>query len=323
MRSFRRHMAFILLTVMAMGNSFAQEADATLSPSEILIGEQAVINLSVRYEKGSIPKVEFPLFGDTIITNVEIVRSTDIDTLTTSEDVRETRMEKKFFITSFDSGYYAIPPFEILIDGEIRKTEPFLLTVKTVEIDTTAGIKESRDIYEIEITWMDYLTAYWYFPAGGLALVGLIAATILLIQRAKRRDREKPVFVPKEPVKAADVLAIEHLENIRKEKIYARGKIKAYHTEITDVLRDYIESVYTIPAHELTSNQILGRLRYVGLTETESRHLREILMRADMVKFAKEKPEENENESAVNHSLDFVRSTAARMLADKEIKTDE
>jgi hypothetical protein len=309
----------VLMVLLLTGSIKAQEADAVLSPSEILIGEQAVINLSVRYEKGKLPKVQFPVFGDTIITHVEIVRSTDIDTLTTSEDVRETRMEKKFFITSFDSGYYAIPPFEILIDGEIQVTEPFLLTVKTVEIDTTAGIKASRDIYEVEVTWLDYLTAYWYYPAGALALVGLIAAMVLLIRRAKRRAAEKPEVVPAEPRRPADVIARERLEEIRQNKIYTRGKVKEYHTEITDVLRDYLEAVYEIPAHELTTHQILGRLRYVGLNDTEARQLREILSRADMVKFAKERPDETENESAVTRSIDFVNSTAARMLTDKEI----
>jgi len=314
-----KHIILLIAAFAGVVELMAQNADATLSPSEILIGEQAVISLSVSFDKDKMPKVEFPVFGDTVITHVEIVRSTDVDTLTTSEDVRETRMEKKLYITSFDTGYYAIPPFEILIDGEIQKAGPFLLTVKTVEIDTTAGIKESKDIYEIEVTWFDYLSAYWYYPVGGLALAGIIAATVLLVRRYRRREQEKPEYVPAAPAKPADVIAKERLEEIRKEKIYTRGKVKQYHTDITDVLRDYIEAVYLVPAHELTTHQVLGRLRYVGLNEKEARQLREILSRADMVKFAKEKPDDLENESAVNQSLQFIESTAERMLADKEI----
>jgi hypothetical protein len=307
--------AFCLLSVL----SIAQQADATLSPNEILIGEQAVMTLSVSYDKSSMPEVEFPQFGDTLITDVEIVRQTDIDTLSTADDVTETRIEKKLYLTSWDTGFYAIPPFQININGEIQNTEAFLLTVKTVEIDTTAGIKPPAEIYEVDLGWQDYLQAYWYYPAGALALAGLIVAVILLVRAQRKRRAEKPIIVKAEPLRPADEIAKEQLEEIQREKIYKKGKVKQYHTEITDVLRDYLERVYDIPAHELTSNEIMNRLRYVGLTDQESRQLRVVMNRADMVKFAKDQPDEQENEDAVKQSLAFVESTAARMLADKEI----
>ncbi|MEM9051618.1 MAG: BatD family protein [Bacteroidota bacterium] len=297
----------------------AQTADAVLSPQEILIGEQAVLTLSVSYPKNNLPGVTFPLFGDTVITDVEIVRSTDIDTLETADDVAETRIEQKLYLTAWDTGYYAIPPLEITVNGEKQLTEAFLLTVRTVEIDTTAGIKPSLDIYEVEVGWQDYLEVYWYYPAGALGLIGLLAATFLILRARKKRQSEKPVVIKEEPKRPADELALEALASIKEARIFTKGKIKQHHTEITDVLRDYLETVYQIPAHELTSNQILTRLRYVGLTEIESRHLREILNRADMVKFAKDRPDDLENDAAVDQTIEFVKTTASRMLSDKEI----
>jgi hypothetical protein len=38
-----------------------------------------------------------------------------------------------------------------------------------------------------------------------------------------------------------------------------------------------------------------------------------------MVKFAKDRPDNNENEEAINQTLGFVTTTAERMLTDKEI----
>lgn len=310
----------VLFAALLMSlNSFGQKADATLTPPEILIGEQAVMTLSVSYVKGKLPKVVFPQFGDTLITNVEIVRETDIDTLSTADDVDETRIEKKLYLTSWDTGFYAIPPLEITINGEMQNTEAFLLTVNTVEIDTTAGIKPPAEIYEVEVGWQDYVQAYWYYPAGALALAGLIAAVILLVRAQRKKQAAKPVVVKEEPLRPADEIAKEQLEEIQREKIYKKGKVKQYHTEITDVLRDYLERVYDIHAHELTSNEIMTRLRYAGLTEQESRNLRIVMNRADMVKFAKDQPVEEENEEAVTQSLKFVETTAARMLIDKEI----
>lgn len=302
-----------------MSDAVAQKADAILTPKEILIGEQAVMTLSVSYQKDQMPQVEFPLFGDTMVANVEILRATDVDTLSTADDVTETRLEKKLYLTSWDTGFYAIPPVEITINGEKQSTEAFLLTVKTVEIDTTAGIKQSADIYEIEVGWQDYLQAYWYYPAGALALAGILVAVILLVRAQRKKRYERPVVEKQEPARPADEVAKERLIEIQKEKVYSTGKIKQYHTEITDVLRDYLEAIYEIPAHELTSHEILARLRYVGLTDQESLQLRVILNRADMVKFAKDRPSDSENEEAVTQTLSFVTTTAARMLMDKEI----
>ena len=309
---------FMLTALMAIGLK-AQKADAILTPKDILIGEQAVMTLSVSYQKDQMPQVVFPLFGDTLITDVEIVRATDVDTLSTADDVTETRMEKKLYITSWDTGFYAIPPLEITINGRKQSTEAFLLTVRTVEIDTTGGIKPPAEIYEVELSWQDYLQAYWYYPAGGLALAGILVAVILLVRAQRKKKLARPVVEKPEPTRPADEIAKERLLAIQSEKIYRKGKIKEYHTQITDVLRDYLEVIYEIPAHELTSNEILSRLRYVGLTDQESLQLRVVLNRADMVKFAKDQPDENENEEAVNQTLSFVNTTSARMLIDKEV----
>ena len=314
-----KHILILLAALSVMSDAVAQKADAILTPKDILIGEQAVMTLSVSYQKDQMPKVVFPLFGDTLITNVEIVRATDVDTLSTADDVTETRLEKKLYLTSWDTGFYAIPPVEITINGEKQSTEAFLLTVKSVEIDTTAGIKQSADIYEVEVGWQDYLQAYWYYPAGALALAGLLVAVILLVRAQRKKRNERPVIEKQEPARPADELAKERLLEIQNEKIYSKGKIKQYHTEITDVLRDYLEVIYEIPAHEVTSHEILARLRYVGLTDQESLQLRVILNRADMVKFAKDRPSDTENEEAVTQTLSFVTTTAARMLMDKEI----
>jgi hypothetical protein len=314
-----KHISILVLAFTLAIGLKAQKADATFTPKQILIGEQAVMTLSVSYQKGQLPVVVFPLFGDTLITNVEIVRTTDVDTLSTAEDVSETRLEKKFYLTSWDTGFYAIPPIEIIINGEKQSTEAFLLTVKTVEIDTTGGIKAPSEIYDVEVGYQDYLEAYWYYPVGALSMAGLIIAIILLVRAQRKKRDARPVIIQQEPTRPANEIAQERLLEIQHDKIYSRGKIKQYHTEITDVLRDYLEVIYEIPAHELTSNEILTRLRYVGLTDQESLQLRVVLNRADMVKFAKDRPDNNENEEAINQTLGFVTTTAERMLTDKEI----
>ena len=221
----------------------------------------------------------------------------------------QTRLEQKLYVTSFDSGYYAIPPFKFKIDGEISETPAFLLTVKSVEIDTTASIKGDRGIYQVDVSFLDYLKAYWKYPAAGAAALAILALVIFLVRRYRKKEPEAPEPVEEKDLRPAHIIAAEALHKIDEEKIYKRGKVKEYHTAITDVLRDYLEAAYGIPASELTSRQIMNSLKYSGIEEREIQKLRTILFRADMVKFAKLSPDEHENTQAIDDAQKFVSST--------------
>ncbi len=295
----------LFLAVIAQG----QDASAVIDRDKIRIGEQAVIKLSVRFDKANPPIVTFPPISDTLVKGVEVVHFTPVDTLETGAGVKESRIEQQLFITSFDSGYYAIPPFVIDINGVPTQTEAFLLTVETVEIDTTKGIVDVREIYEVEVGWLDFLEVYWPYVAGAFALVAILVAAIILFVRYRKRRRLRPAALPPEPEKSPQTIALETLRRIQEEKAYKTGDVKDYHTSITDTLRTYLENAFGVHAHELTTRQILDKLRYSGIPEPQLRALRTILFRADMVKFAKEKPDYTDNEEAVAQAIDFVKAT--------------
>lgn len=301
----------------------AQKAEARPDRKEIRIGEQVTVRLSVPYLKENPPVAVFPTVGDTLVQNVEVVRKTGVDTLATGEDVKETRLEQKLYITSFDTGYYAIPPFTFEIDGKKVDTEAFLLTVKTVEIDTAKGIVDIREIYETEVGWKDYLAAYAPYIAGGLALAALIAAIIFLIVRAQKRKADTPPPAPAAKKRPAHLVALEALEKTGREKNYLRGRVKQHHTEITDALRTYIEEIFEIPAHELTSGQIITRLRYSDIAPEIMNKLKRVFTLSDMVKFAKENPEPAENDKSVSDAIDFVNAVHQSFSVKKQAEDEE
>jgi hypothetical protein len=137
----------------------------------------------------------------------------------------------------------------------------------------------------------------------------MLGTIIYLVRRARKKRKAKgPVKLP-EPEKPIHIIAIERLEKLRRDRYYTVGKVKLHHTIITDTLRDYIEVVYKIPAHELTSAQMLNSLRFSGIDTIWLNTLRSILTTSDLVKFAKEKPDEVENEAAITRAIDFVRTT--------------
>ncbi len=306
----------------ATDRQLAQNADAVIDRSEILIGEQATIKLSYRIQKSGAAKVVFPVIGDTLLANVEVISQSEVDTLRTGEGVAERRLEQLIVITSFDTGYYAIPPFELKVDGDIEKTPAFLLTVKTVEIDTTQGIMADNPILEVDVTLADYVKIYWPYAAAAAATIILIAAAFILFFYMKRKRARRPTAPPAEPAIPADTEALNALRRMKEERIYLKGRVKEYHTGISDAMRTYIERVFGIQAHELTSAQILSALRYSELGTKNTALLRIILLQADMVKFAKEIPTETENEKAVADALNFVRDTA-HFIEPKKPEQDE
>ena len=309
--------------IVKMGNAFGQNVDAVIDRDEILIGEQAVISLSVSLNKEDPASVEFPIIGDTLLTNVEVINKGSIDTLETGEDVSESRLEQKVTITSFDSGYYAIPPFQFKVDGDFKETRAFLLSVETVEIDTTAGIMPDKGVYQVDVDWMDYVKVYWPYGAGVVGGLLTAALVFLLIRRYRKKQKEKPIPIPVEPKIPPHVIALEELNRVHHEKIFLKGKIKEYHTQVTDALREYIEQALNVQAHELTTRQILQNLKYSGIEPKDIQILKAILFKADMVKFAKEKPDDNENEKSVLEAIEFIQNTKVLTQPESETKTEK
>lgn len=317
------HTYRILLLLCLIGYSAtAQNPDAVLNRKEILIGEQAVITLSYSQEKLDPAFIEFPHIGDTLVDKVEVVRKSNIDTLETGYEVPTMRLEQKIYITSFDTGYYAIRPFEFKVNGSPHQTPAFLLIVKTLEVDTTAGIMDDRGIYGVDVDFMDYLRVYWKYPTLGLALIAIIILAIYFFRKYRENKRKLPPPTPIVPPRPAHEIALESLQRINEEKIFKHGKIKEYHTSITDALREYIQGRYQITAHELTTRQIMSALRYTGIDEKSKVKLRTILYRADMVKFAKDIPHETENATAVNDAIVFVQNTVPEPET-KPVETDD
>jgi len=119
-----------------------------------------------------------------------------------------------------------------------------------------------------------------------------------------------PLFAHKEKVVLSPYAeAIEGLNRIRKEKIWQSGQTKRYYSEITFVLRNYIERNWNIPAVELTSSAIITELSKVDIQNETTNHLKHILNIADLVKFAKASPLPTENEHCLDLSFQFVEHT--------------
>ncbi len=294
----------------------AQENDValktTISRDSILIGDpvhwtlQATVNPATR--------IAFPRIDSTFFPGLALLQPQQYDTLKdkSGKEIYQT----SFVFTSYDAGVYTLPAMPMLIDrGGYVDTlffQPVQLQVKSFDIDTaTFKPFDIKPPIKYPVTFGEIVP----FILLGLFLV---AIALLLIYFIRRWRSNQPIFGKIKPVEPPEVIAMRELQKIKEEKLWQdTGKVKLYYTRITDVLRNYIEARYQVPAMEQTSDEILHSLHELKLPEELLRKVQEMLSVSDLVKFAKYTPTIDDNEHNLNTTRQFVEITTPAV----EVKT--
>ncbi len=304
-----------LCLILCYNSVLAQEisVSAKLEQKQITIGDQIDLTLNCKYPING--NITCPELNDTLTQEIEIIKKGTIDTL--SIDKENIELSQKITITSFDSGYYKIPPicFSFNFDNDTNIynacSDTLLLVVQSIDVDTNKVIKDITKPYEEPISLKELLP--WI--VGGIVLVAII---ILLIYYFKRKKQNKPLFANAKKHISPHIIALQELDRIKKEKIWKQEKIKQYYTELTDTLRIYISKRYNINAMEMTSEEIIENFsnKIKRPENVELKNIDNLLKLADMVKFAKIKPLPSDNDKCLNDAYLFVNNT-------KEIENEE
>jgi len=297
-----------ILFLLSGGCLYAQnvEVEARIDSTSLFIGDQA--NLSLIINQPDSINILFPEFADTITGSIEIINRTSPDTLR----IENKRLEilTNYKITCFDSGYHYIPPFIFQYNKDSITanwaTQPIFLHVSRVDIVPSDS---SEVIFDIKLPAKMPIIFSEIFPwIIGVVLTGLIV--FIMIYYIKKRKKQEPLFKIKKPDEPPHVIALRELDKLKENKLWQKGKIKLYHSELTCIIRKYLERRYQIPAMEQTSNEIIEALVNSGFNNnTQLGQLELLLFSADMVKFAKAKPLPDENETSLLNSYVFVNET--------------
>jgi hypothetical protein len=289
--------------LLAAASASAQDARVTASAdtNAIRVGEQFHVTVSVEHPAGTVVRNVGPTDS---LKGLEIVR---IDSAAGPAPDPAGPFTRVFTVTAFDTGTWVLPPFTAwyasAADKSVRTAAgpPVLIVVRGVDVDTSSEIKAIKPPLAAPITFAELLP---YIVAVVLAaLLGWLVYYML----KKRKRGEK--FIPEAPPRPADELALEALHAIEAERLWQRGMVKEYHSALTDVLRTYIERRWAMPAMESTSDEILSSPAVSTLAATPVEALRDVLRRADLVKFAKFVPSPGENEKSFAESVSFVELT--------------
>lgn len=282
----------------------AQEASvkATIDSTQLLIGQQSMMHLEVSGPRSL--NYFFPTFqGDTLVNGIEILQTGTLDTLEIDKNL--IRLKRDYLITSFDSGLYYIPPIKIIAGTDSVESNYMALKVMTYDVDTAKiEIFDIKGIQKPPFVLGDYKLEILLF----LLIYALVLFIIWYILK-KKYGLTKSEVKADVPLLPPHVVAIMELDRLKTEKIWKKGKNKEYYTELSEILRRYIQRRFQINALEMTTDEILVLFKRDKNTQSVYENLRQILQLSDLVKFAKIQPLENENEISIMNSYLFVNQT--------------
>lgn len=288
---------------------------AVIDSTHVLIGDQLKLRLEVEMAKGT--RIAFPQIGDTLTKQIEVVGQSPLDTLKLDE-AEQLKVIKNLMITSFDTGRIEVPPFQfkLLQNGQELNLEtlPAEFFVHSMPLDTTKGPVDIKHPYGAPVTLAE---ASPYI----LGAILILAIVFFIFYYLQRRKKNKPLFGPVKPKEAPHLVALRHLERIREEKHWQDpGLVKAFYSEVSDTLREYIEERFSINAMEYTTDETVQAFnRQKGLLSDKSfGQLKEILSLSDLVKFAKYQPLPDDHNLTLMNAFFFVNDTKIEENKDVE-----
>lgn len=294
---------FLLLALLPGIDALAQpDIKAQVDARQITVGDQIRYFIEAQPEKNE--RLIWANIPDTF-DNLEVVEQGKIDTLN-KDGI--TTYKQRLLITGWDSGMYVIPALQFTSvpkNGEPYQvsTDSFTIIVQTVPVDTTKPFRPIADIVEVKMTWRDYI---WYI-LGGLLAAGLIGFIIYYFIKNKGVKAPAP-SVPKH-VETPNEKAMRMLLELEQKELWQKDQVKQYYTELTDILRDYIEERFNTPAMELTSDELMLVVRRHKDMMRYSDALATVLQTADMAKFARAQPLPQEHTDAFEFTKQFVQGT--------------
>lgn len=287
------------------------KASARLDSANIMIGDQVRLKLQLSHSPGlQVQNIDLSVIEQE--PKIEIIKVEAIDTIYNEEEVI---VEQGVILTSFDSGYHFIPsvPISYNYQGETGqiKSEQLALMVRTYPIQTDSlALQPIKDIIEEPLSFWDFLP-YLAIGLGALLLIGLI---VWWIRRKKQPEEQEQEPVDDRP---AHVIALERMEALEARQLWQSGEIKVFHTELTYILRSYLERRFNIRALESTTFEIMLGVKLQPahvIQKSWYPDLERLLQTADLVKFAKAEPPREWHQEMFDLTRKFVVETKEEIV---------
>ncbi|CAN5640771.1 BatD family protein [soil metagenome] len=287
----------------------AQKISVTADRTKILLGEQIVLQLKAEdiNDKNDFLQNWF-LFNDSS-AHIQIVKKEPVDTI---EINGLNTYLQKIIITSFDSGRWQITPPPIIIQNRatgsktVLKADSLFIEVLPVDVSGLMDYHVLKDIIDVEAK-PDYLL---YILIGTSVIVLAVFIWLYVEPLSKKKTQ---------PVKAVyKGTALEHalkkIKELQQQNPPAKGQMKLFYTELSEICREYFSEQLNIQASHITSDELMVAIIVYLQDEKRRTAFFQLLRLIDAVKFAKYLPAE------VHHDEAVTTATASLQHIDQLIK---
>lgn len=279
---------FAMLIIFLGGNSVYAQVEprvtSTIDSTQIKIGEQ--INYKILVEADSTAQVVFPE-GQTFAP-LEMTESYPVDTLANQD---KYNLIKKYALTQFDSGHYTIPRQQVLINNIPFLTDSLQVDVTTIVVDTLKQkMFDIKPIVEVEKKGDNDWLKYLLLSVLVLLLIGFLVYWFIFRKKPLTEEEKVALLPPYER-------AMLELKKLDESKYIIQSEYKEYYSELTNIVRSYIEDDVHISALESTTDELITKLEMLKdagslkIDEDTIKQFQRVLKTADLVKFAKSTPQ--------------------------------
>ncbi len=295
---------FLALIFILSLNIYAQNisAEAYTDSANYIVGDYVNLTVKVKYDEGI--KVSNPFIQDTF-KEIEIIKVEDPVLL--QENGKQV-VEFRYIVSVYDSIDVSIPGITVGYktgnDTTLQtvNTNPVNFSVHTVAVQPEEEIKDVKEPIRIPLDWKIILLYL-------LIALAIASLAYYLYKRHKKKLEGREGIKAVAPGLPSYIVALNSLHQLEEEELWQKGKVKEYHSRITEIIRKYFEERFYLPALELTTSEAMKRLKERYDTTEILQTTEEFLNNADLVKFAKYNPLPDLNKEMMKQAYQIVEKT--------------
>ncbi|MBF0516454.1 MAG: hypothetical protein HQK97_04945 [Nitrospirae bacterium] len=287
-------LTILLILLMASAAAAADDnVTASAFKNTVAIGERFVYSITVKDGKD----MEFPTVD---VDNLTVVKSS----LVTRGFLFDKQYTMQYVMRGFIPGEYTIGGYKVKYKAAGAAKEAGVPPVVVV-VQSTLFDNDTLEIAGIHGPVEDTGARIFYWYIVGALLIAAVAALVYYLFK-KRKEKQ----ALSSPPRCAHEIAYEALQRLKEKNLDKAGLIKEYFSELSSIVRYYIEDRFKLKAPDMTTEEFLFMVRDAKeLSEAHKDLLRDFLNRSDMVKFAKYGPSFEEIRGSFISAGKFVDET--------------
>ena len=226
----------------------------------------------------------------------------DLGWIDTTQSANSIMYRQKIAVQSFDTGRFVLPSLAFnTMQGDSFYSDSIAIAFLEVPLDTTNAIFDIKQPREVPFNFAEAQPYIW----GGLGLLLLLVLIYFLIRKFANKPTVKEELIVQIP---CEIEAREALEKLQVKAYVEKGLVKNHYVELTEILRHYFDREFDIDTLESTTDETLTLLKKHKLEPKLLSQITDLLVEADLVKFAKSTPDIRTSNNYMDRSFSIVEA---------------